>query len=67
VSGVEEEAAEFRRPIDFQSNDRFRRIAGIGPVYEALEDKGAFVRVRIVDTDEAFDYRKDDAELDPAP
>jgi hypothetical protein len=67
MSGLEEEAAEFRRPIDLRSNDRFRRIAGIGPVYEAVEDKGDFVRVKIVDTDEAFDYRKADAELDPAP
>ena len=65
TTGVEEEAVEFRRPIDFGTVDRFRRIAGIGPVYEAIEDRGEFVRVRIVDTDEAFDYRKDDAELDP--
>jgi hypothetical protein len=65
VSGVEEEAGEFHRPIDVRAPDRFRRIAGIGPVYEAVEDRGEFVRVRIVDTDEAFDYRKADAELDP--
>ncbi|HEY1751891.1 MAG TPA: hypothetical protein VGG29_11535 [Caulobacteraceae bacterium] len=65
MGGFEEEAAEFARPIDFRSPDRFRRIAGVGPVYEALEDRGGFVRVRIVDTDETFDYRKTDAELDP--
>jgi hypothetical protein len=64
-SGVEEEQAEFRRPIDFRTADRFRRIAGVGPVYEAIEDRGDVVRVRIVDTDEEFDYRKDEAELDP--
>lgn len=65
MEGMEEEAAEFRRPIDFRSGARFRRIAGVGPVYEAVADRGVFVRVRIVDTDEAFDYRKDEAELDP--
>jgi hypothetical protein len=63
--GVEEEAADFRRPIDFASTSRFRRIAGVGPVYEALEDRDAFVRVRILGSNEEFDYRKDDAELDP--
>lgn len=65
MSGVEEEGAEFSRPINFKSADRFRRIAGIGPAYEALEDRGEFVRVRVIDTDEEFDYRKADAELDP--
>jgi hypothetical protein len=65
MSSVEEEAADFVRPIDFRSADRFRRIAGIGPVYEALEDRGQFVRVRILGTDEEFDYRKQNAELDP--
>jgi hypothetical protein len=63
--GVEEEQAEFRRPIAFGTIDRFRRIAGIGPVYEAVEDRGDLVRVRIVDTDEEFDYPKGEAELDP--
>lgn len=65
MSGVEEEAAEFSRPIDFKTADRFRRIAGIGPAYEAIEDRGEFVLVRVVGTDEQFDYRKCDAELDP--
>jgi hypothetical protein len=65
MSAVEEEPVEFRRPFDLDGPDRFRRIAGIGPVYEAVEDRGEFLHVRIVDTDEAFDYRKADAELDP--
>jgi hypothetical protein len=65
MSGVEEEAAEFSRPFDLASDNRFRRIAGIGPAYEALEDKGAFVRVRVFGADEEFDYLKADAELDP--
>ena len=65
MAGVREEASEFRRPIDLQGADRFRRIAGIGPAYEALEDRGEFVRVRVIETDEEFDYRKSDAELDP--
>ena len=65
MDGVREEAAEFRRPIDLRGADRFRRIAGIGPAYEALEDRGDYVRVRLIDTEEEFDYRKIDAELDP--
>ncbi len=65
MSGVEEEAAEFRRPFNLASDDRFRRIAGIGPAYEAIEDKGAYLRVRVLGSDEAFDYLKADAELDP--
>ena len=65
MPGVAEEAAEFSRPFDLASGDRFRRIAGIGPAYEAIEDKGAYVRVRILGSDEAFDYLKADAELDP--
>ncbi len=65
MGGVGEETVEFRRPIDFKGPGRFRRIAGIGPVYEALEDRGDHVLVRIVDSDEEFDYRKSDAELDP--
>ena len=65
MGGVEDEAAEFQRPIDFRSMSRFRRIAGIGPAYEALEERGEFVRVRVLETDEEFDYRKSDAELDP--
>ena len=65
MDGVTEESAEFRREIDFGSADRFRRIAGVGPVYEAIEDRGAIVRVRVLGTDEEFDYPKADAELDP--
>lgn len=63
--GFEEESVEFRRPIDLKGPGRFRRIAGIGPAYEALEDRGEFVHVRVLGTDEEFDYRKADAELDP--
>ena len=65
MDGVEEEPQEFRRPIDFATADRFRRIAGIGPAYEALEERGEYIRVRIADSDEEFDYLKSDAELDP--
>lgn len=65
MGGLEEEGVEFGRPINFGTADRFRRIAGIGPAYEVLEDRGEFVRVRILQTDEEFDYRKADAELDP--
>jgi len=65
MPGFEEESAEFRRPIDLKGAERFRRIAGIGPAYEALEDRGDYIRVRVIETDEEFDYRKADAELDP--
>jgi len=65
MTEVEEEAAEFARAFDFVSTNRFRRIAGIGPVYEALQDKGDFVRVKVLGSDDEFDYRKVDAELDP--
>ncbi len=65
MEGVEEEAAEFARPIVLDGPSRWRRIAGIGPVYEVLEDKGDFVHVKVLHSDEEFDYRKVDAELDP--
>jgi len=65
MDGFEEESVEFSRPIDFKTANRFRRIAGIGPAYEALEERGDYIRVRIIDSDEEFDYRKVDAELDP--
>lgn len=67
MSGVQEEQAEFRRPVVLQGPGRWRQIAGIGPVYEIIEDKGDFVRVRVLHNDEEFDYRKSDAELDPLP
>ena len=63
--GVEDEGAEFRRPIDLKGPGRFRRIAGIGPAYEAIEDRGDIVLVRTLETGEEFAYRKADAELDP--
>jgi len=65
MDGMEEEAAEFARPIVLQGPSQWRRIAGIGPVYEILEDKGDFVRVKVLHSDEEFDYRKSDAEVDP--
>ncbi|MGH6955879.1 MAG: hypothetical protein ACREEW_04355 [Caulobacteraceae bacterium] len=65
MEGVEEDTVEFQRPIELGGADRFRRIAGIGPVYEALAFRGPHVRVRIVETDEEFDYPRDEAELDP--
>jgi hypothetical protein len=65
MSGVEEEAAEFRWPIATEGPTRWRSIAGIGPAYEILEERGEFVRVRVLHNDEEFDYRRCDAELDP--
>jgi hypothetical protein len=65
MDGFQEEAAEFSYPIMLDGPGRWRRIAGIGPVYEILEDKGDFVHVKVLHSDEAFDYRKSDAELDP--
>jgi len=65
MDGFQEEAAEFSHPIVLEGPGRWRRIAGIGPVYEILEDKGDYVHVRVLHSDEEFDYRKSDAELDP--
>lgn len=65
VQGVEEGAVEFRRPIDLSTADRFRRIAGVGPVYEVLALNGDVARVRLADADEEFDYTLAEVELDP--
>ncbi len=65
MEGVEEESVEFAYPIVLDGPGRWRRIAGIGPVYEILADRGDFVRVKVLHSDEEFDYRKADAELDP--
>ena len=65
MEGVKEEAVEFSYPIVFDGPGRWRRIAGIGPVYEILAEKGDFVHVKVLHSDEEFAYRKADAELDP--
>ena len=65
MSDLAEEAVEFATPIDLEGRGRFRRIAGIGPAYEVLQDKGEFVRVRVIHDGVEFDYRKAGTELDP--
>ena len=65
MAELAEEAVEFARPISLDGPSRFRRIAGIGPAYEVLEDRGDFVRVRVIHDGVEFDYRRADAELDP--
>jgi hypothetical protein len=66
MDGVREEAAAFAG-IDapFEGRGKFRSIAGIGPVYEILQDLGDVVRVRPVDQDDTFDIPRADALLDP--
>ncbi len=65
IDGVEEEAAEFRRPVDLFGPSRFRRVAGIGPVYEVLSIDGDLARARKVDEDEEFEFALADVESDP--
>lgn len=64
MDGVQEEPAEFRHD-PFVGLKRFRRIGGIGPVYEVLEGRGAEVKARLLERDETFDYPLIDAEADP--
>jgi hypothetical protein len=67
MTGVREDGAEFRRPIDLTDLSRFRRIGGIGPAYEVIAISGDRVSAQMIDSDETFDYPLADAELDPAP
>ncbi|AQR62600.1 hypothetical protein BZG35_13800 [Brevundimonas sp. LM2] len=62
---MEEEAVGFRRPVDLTTSSRFRRIAGIGPVYEVLSIQGEVVRARKVDEDDVFEFALADVESDP--
>ncbi|GAA0199787.1 MULTISPECIES: hypothetical protein [Brevundimonas] len=62
---VAEEGGEFRRSIDLAGTSRFRRIAGVGPVYEVTAIVGDRIRACLIDSDEAFDYPLADAENDP--
>ena len=63
--GVREESAAFRRAVELDGPGRFRTIAGVGPAYEILEDRGDFVRIHVLHSQEELDYPKADAELDP--
>jgi len=65
TSGVSEESAVFRRPVELAGPGRFRTIAGVGPAYEIIEDRGDVVRIHVLHSREELDYPKDDAELDP--
>ena len=66
MGGVEEETAEFRRDDAFAGLDRFRRIAGTGPVYEIIAVNGQTVTAQMIDEDEkTFQYPLADARADP--
>ena len=65
MGGVQEEAKEFRRDDVFEGANRFRRIAGIGPVYEVVEAGPERVRVRMIDEYELIDLPRATVELDP--
>ena len=65
MDGVAEEAVEFRRDDVFGGLARFRRIAGIGPVYEVVEVGPERLKVRLIDQDDVFEYPRAEAELDP--
>ena len=64
MSGVAEEAEEFRRDDVFAGAERFRRIADTGPVYEVVAVKGDLVTAQMIDSDETFDYPLVDALAD---
>ena len=67
MKGVAEEAAEFRRSDVFAGSERFRRIAGTGPVYEIIAVEGHMVTAQMIDEDEkTFQYPLADAQADPA-
>ena len=66
MGGVREEAAEFRREDLFVGSERFRRVAGTGPVYEVLAVHGQTVTAQMIDEDDkTFQYPLADARADP--
>ena len=65
MDGMAEEPAEFRHDQAFAGSARFRRIAGIGPVYEVVDVRGDQVTARLLERDETFIYPLVDAKADP--
>jgi hypothetical protein len=65
MNGLNEDAQEFRRPVELVGVERFRSIAGIGPIYEIVGVGETTVQIRFIDSDETLDYPLADAELDP--
>jgi hypothetical protein len=65
MGGVAEEAAEFRRREVFVGTARFRRVAGIGPVYEVVQVGPDRVKVRMIDEEDVFELPRAEVELDP--
>jgi hypothetical protein len=61
----EEPAAFVGLDAPFEGRGKFRSIAGVGPVYEVVQELGDVVRVRAVDEDDTFDIPRADALLDP--
>ena len=64
MSGVAEEAVEFRRDDAFTGAARFRRLADTGPVYEVVTVQSDRVMVQMIDSDETFSLPRVEAELD---
>jgi hypothetical protein len=64
MSGVQEEAAEFRRDDAFAGPARFRRLADTGPVYEVVAVGPERLKVRWIDQDDVFELPRAEAELD---
>jgi hypothetical protein len=57
MSGVQEEAAEFRRDDAFAGLARFRRFAEGAPLFEVREVRGERVMITFVETSELADVR----------
>ena len=62
MSGVAEEAAEFRREDAFTGLARFRRFAESAPLFEVLEVVGERVKINFVETNELGDVRLSDVQ-----
>ena len=65
MSGVGEENAAFHHAVELNGPGRFRTIAGVGPAYEIIGERGDVVRIHVLHSQEELDYPKADAELDP--
>ena len=65
MTGVREDAAEFRGKDSVAATGRFRRLAGGGPVYEIVAVHGEQVTARLIERDETFVYPLADARTDP--
>ncbi len=60
MSGVAEEAAEFRRDDAFEGLARFRRFAEGAPLFEVVEVSGDRARIGFVESGDFADVRLSD-------